>query len=209
MEGLSDVLEMLKVMQEGITQQLEGMKNAQEEVKMVMGKRLDDIKSAQENISRQSDNMKVEVNEVVDKLKSEMDTKLEAIQKNMEENVAETIVKDRIETIEDYSSNLAARLDSIHNEVRKKMTFESNRSKTRGLARANTEGFHEDDEVWLYNPARKKGRCPKLQKSWEGPYKIIKRLKDVVYMIQRGPRAKMKVVHLDRLAPYSRANEEE
>ncbi|KAJ8940117.1 hypothetical protein NQ318_009831 [Aromia moschata] len=116
--------------------------------------------------------------------------------------------EDRVETIEDYSYKLAARLDSIHDEVRKKMTFESNRSKNRYDARANTEGFHEDDEVWLYNPARKKERCPKLQKSWEGPYKIIKRLKDVVYMIQRGPRAKMKVVHLDRLTPYSRADEQ-
>ncbi|KAJ8952330.1 hypothetical protein NQ318_017224 [Aromia moschata] len=83
------------------------------------------------------------------------------------------------------------------------------KGQSEGDARANTEGFHEDDEVWFYNPARKKGKCTKLQKSWEGPYKVIKRLNDGVYRIQRGPRAKMKVVHLDRLAPYSRADEEE
>ncbi|KAJ8940116.1 hypothetical protein NQ318_009830 [Aromia moschata] len=66
------------------------MKIAQEEVKMDMGKRLDDMKTAQDNISRQLNDMKIEINEVVDKLKSKMDTKLEAIQKNMEENAAET-----------------------------------------------------------------------------------------------------------------------
>ncbi|KAJ8954573.1 hypothetical protein NQ317_019948 [Molorchus minor] len=34
------------------------------------------------------------------------------------------------------------------------------------------------------------------------------RINDLVYRIQRGPRAKMKVVHLERLAPYRRPHEE-
>ena len=50
---------------------------------------------------------------------------------------------------------------------------------------ANTEGFHEWHLVLLYNPQRKKGLSSKLQISWDGPYKIIKRLNDVVYTIQK------------------------
>jgi hypothetical protein len=59
-----------------------------------------------------------------------------------------------------------------------------------------------DSTVWLYRPTRTSGRSPKLQSSWEGPYKGITRINDVVYRIQRHPRLRMIVVHLDRLAPY-------
>ena len=46
---------------------------------------------------------------------------------------------------------------------------------------ANTEGFQERQLVLLYDPQREKGLSPKLQTSWNGPYKIIERLNDVVY----------------------------
>ena len=55
------------------------------------------------------------------------------------------------------------------------------------------------DAVWLYNPRRKKGISPKLQRSWEGPYVIIKKINDLMYQIQLGPRTKTKVVHRNRL----------
>lgn len=38
--------------------------------------------------------------------------------------------------------------------------------------------------VWLYNPKRSKGPCPKLQCKWEGPYNIIQKLNDVIFKIQ-------------------------
>jgi hypothetical protein len=49
------------------------------------------------------------------------------------------------------------------------------------------------------------GKSPKLQTCWEGPYLLIIRINDVIYRIQRHSRAKMMVVHLDRLAPYLEA----
>ena len=56
----------------------------------------------------------------------------------------------------------------------------------------------------VHNIKGKKGLSPKLQTSWNGFYKIIKRLNDVVYRIQRAnsPRAKMKVVHREQLPKY-------
>ncbi|KAJ8974331.1 hypothetical protein NQ317_002514 [Molorchus minor] len=82
--------------------------------------------------------------------------------------------------VEDYSLKLATRIDAIHDEARKKLQFESDRLKTRYDARSNNSGYQAGDEVWLYNPARKKGRSPKLQKTWEGPYTVIKRINDLV-----------------------------
>jgi hypothetical protein len=56
--------------------------------------------------------------------------------------------------------------------------------------------------VWLYHSTQKRGKSPKLQKCWKGPYLIITQINDSTYQIQRNPRAKMVVVHLDRPAPY-------
>ncbi len=50
-----------------------------------------------------------------------------------------------------------------------------------------TRQFKMGDPVWLYNPHRKKGLAPKLQKSWEGPYLVIKWINDLVYRIQLAP----------------------
>ncbi len=58
------------------------------------------------------------------------------------------------------------------------------------------------DHVWLYNPARKKGRCSKLQQDWYRPYVIVKPLNDVVYWMQK-PGRWFKVVHVDQLAPWN------
>jgi hypothetical protein len=56
--------------------------------------------------------------------------------------------------------------------------------------------------VWLYRPTRTKDKSPKLESSSEGPYKIVTRINDVVYRIQKNPRSRMMVVDLDGLAPY-------
>ena len=78
----------------------------------------------------------------------------------------------------------------------------SDRMKTRYDRRANMKEFQENDLVWFYNPQRRIGKSPKLQQDWEGPYRIIKKINDVIYRIQKGPRTKMKVIHVDRLAKY-------
>ena len=62
--------------------------------------------------------------------------------------------------------------------------------------------FQVGDSVWLHQVRRKKGRNPKLDCPWEGPYLVTAVLSDVVYRIQRTQRARPKVVHSDRLKPY-------
>ncbi|KAJ8968044.1 hypothetical protein NQ317_018974 [Molorchus minor] len=90
------------------------------------------------------------------------------------------------ERVEVYSLKLATRIDAIHDKARKKLQFESNKLETRYDARSNNSGYQAGDEVWLSNPPRKKGRSSKLQKIWEGPYTVIKRINNLVYRIQRG-----------------------
>jgi hypothetical protein len=42
--------------------------------------------------------------------------------------------------------------------------------------------------VWLHNPHRTKGLCPKLQRNWESPYVVKDKINDVIYRIRKGPK---------------------
>lgn len=108
-------------------------------------------------------------------------------------------------TVGDYAYKLRHQLQEIHEIARGRIKLASGKMKTRYDLRANSVGFQENDLVWFYNPKRRIGKSPKLQPDWEGPFTIITRINDVVYRIQKykSPRAKMKVVHLDRSAHYS------
>jgi transposase InsO family protein len=103
---------------------------------------------------------------------------------------------------QEYVDKMKEELNEIHQFVREKTGLSSDRSKARYDTRANNRGFEEGQLVWLYNPQRKKGLSPKFQPEWEGPYTVVTRINDVIYRIQKGPRYKPKIVHLERLALY-------
>ncbi|KAJ8944180.1 hypothetical protein NQ318_016160 [Aromia moschata] len=87
-----------------------------------------------------------------------------------------------------------------------KLKMHSDKMKQR-LDTTSTEiAFKPGDAVWLYAPKRTKGKSPKLQSNWEGPYTIINKINDLVYRIQLSPRSKPKLVHLERLARYTGHN---
>ncbi|KAK3893578.1 hypothetical protein Pcinc_002643 [Petrolisthes cinctipes] len=74
--------------------------------------------------------------------------------------------------------------------------------KTRYDAKANEVNFQAGDNVWFYNPQRKKGQSPKLQSPWVGPYTALDRLLDITYRIQGGRKSRPRVVHVNRLWQY-------
>ena len=69
--------------------------------------------------------------------------------------------------------------------------------------RARDDAFEPGQAVWLYTPRKKVGRTPKLQRWWEGPFAVLRRVSDVTYRVQRTARAKPKIVHRNRLKRYS------
>jgi hypothetical protein len=108
--------------------------------------------------------------------------------------------KERPTTV--HAVELVDHLHDIDDYARRHLKLASNWMKTRFDKVANCAGYHEGDWVWLYRPIRTKKKSPNLQSSWDGTYKIITRINDVVYRIQKTPRSRMMVVHLDRLANY-------
>ncbi|KAJ8946775.1 hypothetical protein NQ318_018984 [Aromia moschata] len=110
---------------------------------------------------------------------------------------------------EDYVSTLRQRMDDIHERVRSNIQGASDRMKETYDINANDGRYQPGNQVWLYNPQRRRGLSPKLQSSWEGPYEVITRINDVVYRIQKLPRGKSRVVHFNRLAPFAGNNDEQ
>ncbi|KAF8791291.1 Transposon Ty3-G Gag-Pol polyprotein like [Argiope bruennichi] len=103
---------------------------------------------------------------------------------------------------EEYVKNLRTRMEEVHHLARDRIGMASEKMKTRYDARATGHNFHVGDQVWLWNPKRRKGLSPKLQTNWEGPYTVLKRLNDVVVRIQKSPHSKPKVIHCNKLTPY-------
>jgi len=67
------------------------------------------------------------------------------------------------------------KLDKIHQEVRNRMEMRSSKIKGRYDKKVRDCSFEQSQKVWLYNPRRKKGKTPKLQRDREGPYVVIKK----------------------------------
>ena len=102
-----------------------------------------------------------------------------------------------------YAHQLQQRMERTHDFARDTLRIESDRQKRHYDHRADRGLYDVGDAVWLHNPKRKRGISPKLQRPWEGPYLVTTRISDVVYRIQRTTKAKPKVVHYDRLKPYT------
>ncbi|KAJ8939199.1 hypothetical protein NQ318_019440 [Aromia moschata] len=89
---------------------------------------------------------------------------------------------------EDYVSTLRQRMDDIHERVRSNIQGASDRMK-------ETYDINAND-----------GRYQPEQPS---PYEVVTRINDVVYRIQKLPRGKPRVVHFNRLAPFTGNNDEQ
>ncbi|XP_067615866.1 uncharacterized protein [Eurosta solidaginis] len=67
----------------------------------------------------------------------------------------------------------------------------------------NSEGFRNGDLVLLNNPHRRKGVPAQFRCSWEGPYKVVKKISDTIYRIQTTGKPRIRrVVHLEMLAAF-------
>ncbi|CAN7941120.1 unnamed protein product [Ixodes pacificus] len=102
----------------------------------------------------------------------------------------------------DYSRHLRTKLNCVHDFARRHLHLSSESARTRYNRSCSGRILQPGDKVWLHQPRRTKGRCPKLQPNWEGPYEVVKRLNDVVYRVRHLLSRKVHVVYFDRLVPY-------
>ena len=72
-----------------------------------------------------------------------------------------------VTTVPEYAAQLQNHLRKIHEIARNSTDFSTAVNKHRYDLRVKPLRLQPDEEVWLYNPRRRKGRCPKLQTNWE------------------------------------------
>lgn len=102
----------------------------------------------------------------------------------------------------DYLHRLQNHMDTVHAVARENLAQAGFRQKKAYDAYGKGREFQEGERVWVFNPRRKKGRCPKLDSAWEGPCLILQKISEVVYKVKLRTRQRVVVLHRDRLAPY-------
>ena len=103
-----------------------------------------------------------------------------------------------------YADHLLEKLEDVHQFAREHLQQASDKMKECYDSSSQGKILERGDAVWFFNPQRKKGVTPKLARNWKGSYTVVKRINDVVYRIQLGPKTKPRVVHRNRLWKYSR-----
>lgn len=68
--------------------------------------------------------------------------------------------------------------------------------------RVSKHRYAVGDAVWLRSYTKAKGLSKKLQLRWEGPFKVVGRISDLTYKVQKNKKSDFKVVHFNRLKPY-------
>ena len=106
------------------------------------------------------------------------------------------------ESYSQYGRKLENIINHIHDIARRNLKFSSDAQKRVYDHKANQRLYQEGDLVWLYHNKRSVGLSTKLACKWTGPHKIVKRLNDVIYRVQKSSKSLPKVVHHDRLKPY-------
>jgi hypothetical protein len=105
--------------------------------------------------------------------------------------------KDQLTTA--YVADLVEQLHDIRYNSCQHLNVTSNRIKAHYDHLINTTGFQEGDQLWMYHLFLTREKSPKLHSSWEGTFRVITWISDVVYRIQCHPRVKMMVVYVDRV----------
>ena len=65
-----------------------------------------------------------------------------------------------------------------------------------------TSEFEVGDWVWYWYPRRYQRKSAKWQRSYTGPYMIVRVIEPVNYVLQKSARSKPFVVHADKLKKY-------
>jgi hypothetical protein len=105
-------------------------------------------------------------------------------------------------TYTEFADDLAARLERAFELVRENLEVAAVRRKVRYDLRVRSKGFTVGQWVWLYNPRKYRGRTPKWQRLYTGPYLVVREIPPANYVVQKTKQGPLKVVHGDKLKAW-------
>lgn len=108
------------------------------------------------------------------------------------------IIKEDIS--KDLSEEVVNHLSEAYKKSRESIIKQKEKSKKYYDTKTQNKVFEPGNLVLLYDPTVKRGRSKKLKKPWLGPYKVLKKINEVNYLIKKG--RKEYTTHVNRLKPF-------
>ncbi len=104
----------------------------------------------------------------------------------------------------EYATQVKASLENAYWQVRENMRVKLGRQKELCDIKVHGKPFEPDEHVWLHSPVVPRGMSRKLHHPWTGPWRIVKRISDATYRVQKlgQGRQRRSVVHFNRLKCY-------
>ena len=108
-------------------------------------------------------------------------------------------------SVNEYAAELDQRLTSAFELARRTSGIQHERQKQYYDTKTHGESHAVGDLVWLHNPKVPKNSSKKLFHPWTGPFKVVKKLSEYTYRIQKQEGRRLRqVVHFNRLKPCPR-----
>lgn len=103
------------------------------------------------------------------------------------------------ENFHDFVDKMKTNIGVIHEKARQKMIEVNENQKRKYDTNTNQKQYTPGQHVWIASKARTKGKSPKLQNHWKGPYIVLGAVSDLVYKVKRSKTEKPKYVHHDQM----------
>jgi len=107
--------------------------------------------------------------------------------------------RDPAETIDDYVYRQQELAEDSFKVVRDHLQTNAERRKRAYDTKVRSTTFAVGEWVWYYYPRRYQKKSPKWQRSFIGPFLIVRRVPPVNYVLQRSRQSKPFVVHGDKI----------
>ncbi|XP_078361889.1 uncharacterized protein LOC144646225 [Oculina patagonica] len=109
----------------------------------------------------------------------------------------------------EFVADLHENLETAYRDVRQNLKVAQRRQKDAYDKGVKHTVYQAGDLVLRFSPELKPGEASKFHRQWEGPYKIVKQVTEVTYLVEKvgGRSRKSKVVHFNNLRLYERKSE--
>ena len=103
------------------------------------------------------------------------------------------------DSIDDFVQKQQEVAERAFQLARENLHENAKRRKTMYDIRVKKCGFAENDWVWYHYPRRYTRRSPKWQRNYTGPYRVVRVIPPVNYVLQKSPKSTPFVVHSDKI----------
>ena len=106
------------------------------------------------------------------------------------------------QSFDQYSDEVRRKMQVAYRIVENQLKVVFDRAKRRYDARVKSVKFNVGDLCYFYSPRLFAGRGRKFRNQISGPWKVIRKVNEVNYSIQKSPKSKAVIVHVDRMVKY-------